>query len=265
MLSRLYEQYGVELAALHEPARNLCSTLRAADWTFCSTDDVEAEITYMRVREAKPKHILELAPRAGYSTFFLLAAVRANGAGLVHSYDLEDLIQRKALLTALGEDSEQLLGRVHRMEVGDARDVFPLAMAANAPVHGRGERSDGPFFDYIFLDADHSAAFGQWLGQAILTRQAALQVHSTRRTPVSIHDAFHNYLPSSEAVSALLELPPSATANVKRTLFSAAKCRIGRHNWQQLLKVRARACAACTSSLPMHGSATNNPSIFFEI
>ena len=289
LVSTLYRKYGAELHPLRQPARALCSALRAKDPTYCSTDDVEAELTYMRVREARPAHVLELAPRAGYSTFFLLSAVRANGVGTVHSYDLEDLLQRPELLVALGGGprAATLLAEAHRLEVGDARRSLP----------GRMATGDGrPFFEYIFLDADHSAAFGGWLGGTLLATQAALlqaqagaaggrrQAAGGRspasavqqRTPVSMHDAFHGVLPSSEAVGALRALPPSALATVRSAgLYTAAKCRLGADSWRGLQRVRARAYADSlaasgsptgTSSLaePMH-AATNNPTMFFWV
>ena len=121
VLSRLYHKYATELARLRKPAQVLCAELRASDKSFCASDDIESEITYMRVREAAPAAVLELAPRAGYSTFFLLAAQRATGAGgVVHSYDLENVLQRGNLTAAL-----QLFGHfefeaAHVLHVGDA-------------------------------------------------------------------------------------------------------------------------------------------------
>ena len=52
--------------------------------------DLEAEITYMRIRELRPEKVMELSPNCGWSTHYLLSALRDNGAGELHSYDLVD-------------------------------------------------------------------------------------------------------------------------------------------------------------------------------
>ena len=259
-LERLYRRYAHELKALQAPARTLCSSLRAADRSFCSTDDVEAELTYMRVREALPAHILELAPRAGYSTFFLLAALLANrpSAGLVHSFDLEDLIQRPMLLRALGQltapnTSSAFFKSAHRLVVGDAKELLPPRMG----------RQGSPFFDYLFLDADHSGQFGTWLGHAVLRRQAVLQAGTGRRTPVSMHDVYHNYLPSAEAHNAFEQLPASALTAARGSLFTAAKCRLGTKGWRALS--RARKVHGLLRKAPYMHVASNNPTLFFEL
>ena len=271
-LARLYRRYTHELKALQAPARALCSSLRAADRSFCSTDDVEAELTYMRVREARPAHILELAPRAGYSTFFLLAALLANrpSPGLVHSFDLEDLIQRPLLLRALGEltapnssgrrhvgarRSNAFFLSTHRLVVGDAKELLPPLMGSQG----------SPFFDYLFLDADHSGNFGTWLGHAVLRRQAVLQAGTGRRTPVSMHDVYHNYLPSAEAHNAFEQLPASALTAARGSLFTAAKCRLGTKGWRALSRARKVYIHGLLRKAPYMHVASNNPTLFFVL
>ena len=159
-LTRLYRKYGAELAGLRAPARDLCAALRSQDRSFCASDDVESEITYMRVREASPAKVLELSPRAGYSSFFLLAAQRATGqGGLVHSYDLEDVLQRANLSAALRRlpytpfgTPSGLRASEHWLHVGDARLTLPERLDA-----GGG----APSFGYLFFDSAHTQSCSQ--------------------------------------------------------------------------------------------------------
>ena len=53
--------------------------------------DIEAELTYLLIREFKPESIVECAPCGGWSTTWLLNALKDNGFGELYSYDLVDL------------------------------------------------------------------------------------------------------------------------------------------------------------------------------
>lgn len=53
-------------------------------------DDIEAETTYLLLREFEPRTVVEIAPDGGWSTSWLLAALRDNGHGHLYSYDLFD-------------------------------------------------------------------------------------------------------------------------------------------------------------------------------
>jgi hypothetical protein len=271
-LSRLYGKYAGELDRLRAPARSLCATLRATDRSFCASDDVESEITYMRVREAAPARVLELAPRAGYSTFFLLAAQHATGrGGIVHSYDLEAVFRRADVSSALRQSFAgsslpfSRLGDKHELHVGDAQLTLPARLDAGG---GR------PFFGYLFLDAAHTGPFGAWIGTELLVRQARLV---PRGTPASIHDVFHNFLPSEEGHAALravrdtLGAESEAWRRLRATAFTAGKCRVGEAGWQALVRARRRALsdhagrARPPAAAYMHMGATNNPTVFFDV
>ena len=55
-------------------------------------DDVEAEVTYLLIRDRNPKLIMEMSPNGGWSTTWILRALRDNGAGgQLWSYDLHDM------------------------------------------------------------------------------------------------------------------------------------------------------------------------------
>ncbi len=143
---------------------------------FPALDDLEAEVTYLLIRDKRPKVMLEISPNAGWSTTWILSALRDNGDGELWSYDLHDTSARfvpKALAR----------GRWHLVQ-GDARDTTKTA----------------PRFDYLFLDSDHRKEFAEWYVEALLPR-------ARRGTVVSVHDVFHSGMPSEEGavVQAWLE------------------------------------------------------------
>ena len=43
-------------------------------------DDVEAEITYLLIREFRPKNVVEISPCGGWSTSWILTALKDNGS-----------------------------------------------------------------------------------------------------------------------------------------------------------------------------------------
>jgi predicted O-methyltransferase YrrM len=120
-------------------------------------DDTEAEITYLLLRHYCPETVVEVSPCDGWSTCWILHALRDNGAGHLHSYDLHDRATRN-VPTGLSAHWE-----LHK---GDAR-------AARFPDR----------IDYLFVDSDHSAEFAHWYIDTLISRL-------TPGTPVSVHDVF---------------------------------------------------------------------------
>ena len=57
-------------------------------------DDLEAEITYLLLRATKPAAVVELGTFHGWSTSWILSALRDNGSGHLHSFDLIDNVVR---------------------------------------------------------------------------------------------------------------------------------------------------------------------------
>jgi predicted O-methyltransferase YrrM len=53
-------------------------------------DDIEAEITYLLLRELRPAAVVEIGTFHGWSTTWILRALRANDTGHLYSYDLVD-------------------------------------------------------------------------------------------------------------------------------------------------------------------------------
>jgi len=123
-------------------------------------DDIEAEVTYLLVRAFRPATVVEIAPDRGWSTSWLLSALRDNGTGHLYSYDVFDYSTR-----AVPRD---LASGRWTFTLGDVTlppDCFP------------------PSIDFLFLDAAHSAPFARWYLRQLLPRLRP-------GTPVAIHDIF---------------------------------------------------------------------------
>ena len=164
----LYERAGYSDWQRFPPYRWARTTMRrlGLDWErtrymIPQLDDIEAELTYMRIREGRPERVVEVSPFRGWSTTWMLHALRDNGAGTLISFDrIED--SRRFVPIELADERWTLI-------VGDVRDRM----------------SDMPeLIDYLFIDSDHRRPFAEWyLGELV-----------PRVVPgagVSIHDIFH--------------------------------------------------------------------------
>ncbi len=101
--------------------------------------DLEAEITYLRIREFRPKNVVEISPASGWSTSWILHALKDNGAGTLHSFDLTDACV-KTIPSSLSSNRWEF----YQGDVKQNLDKlsFPI--------------------DYLFIDSDHSASFAAW-------------------------------------------------------------------------------------------------------
>ena len=124
-------------------------------------DDIEAEITYLLVREGRPENIVEISPSSGWSSSWMLQALKDNGSGMLHSFDIIN-------------DSEYLLP----LDLTQGRWEFIVGDARRTIRHGP------PTIDFLFMDSDHSETFAEWYTGAVLTRL-------NPGTMVAVHDVFH--------------------------------------------------------------------------
>lgn len=138
-------------------------------------DDIEAEITYLLVRRFRPAVVLEVAPYYGWSTTWLLHALRDNGAGRLDSYDLVDY-SRWTVPPALAR------GR-WRFTQGDIRDFVD-------------ELPKG--IGFLFLDAAHTVEFARWYLDNLFPRLAP-------GTIVGVHDIFRGHFAPMPETAVLLE------------------------------------------------------------
>ena len=81
---RLYQEYAGDLRAAREAQRELLATrpMRA------KLDDLEAEILYLVLRDVRPASVAELGSFHGWSTSWILRAVRDNDFGTLRTVEL---------------------------------------------------------------------------------------------------------------------------------------------------------------------------------
>lgn len=133
-------------------------------------DDVEAETTYLLLREFKPQTVVEIAPDGGWSTYWLLAALRDNGSGRLFSYDLFDHCTRTV-------PRELADGRWTFSQGDITRQLWQLPRR----------------IDYLFMDCDHSAQFARWYLRELFPRLSP-------GTPISVHDIYPESFGESRVV-----------------------------------------------------------------
>jgi predicted O-methyltransferase YrrM len=126
-------------------------------------DDIEAEICYLTVRALRPHTVIEVGSFHGWSTSWLLRALRDNGDGVLHTYDRVDHAVRTL--------PDELTRTRWRFTHGDVR-------AAELP--------DDPGF--VLIDARHTAGFARWYTAGILDRLKP-------GVAVAVHDVFHGRRP----------------------------------------------------------------------
>jgi len=130
-------------------------------------DDVEAEITYLLIREFKPKTIVEISPCGGWSTSWILQAIKDNKLGKLYSYDLVD-DSTKTIPPDLSKDKWFFI----KGDIKENINKLPKKI------------------DYLFMDSNHSADFAQWYIQKLFPKLKS-------GIPISVHDVFHTADPSS--------------------------------------------------------------------
>lgn len=127
-------------------------------------DDIEAELTYLFLRAREPRSVVEIGALHGWSTTWILRALRDTGRGALHSYDLID----RAARTVPGDLAADRWTFHH----GDVRTGLEIP----------GD------LGYLFIDAAHTASFARWYIAHVFPRVPS-------GTPVSVHDVFHGRRP----------------------------------------------------------------------
>lgn len=190
-------------------------------------DDIEAEVTYLLVRAFRPATVVEIAPDRGWSTTWLLAALRDNGNGHLYSYDVHDYSTR-----AVPRD------------LADGRWTFTQGDVTRPP-----DRLP-PRIDYLFLDAAHSAPFARWYLTELLPRLRP-------GTPVGIHDIF----PPAERLDRFGEagVVQDWLAKRRAPYFTAAPT-ASLDAYDRLMALKRELGLAA----PIHSSQAN-PMVFFQM
>lgn len=162
------DRYAATLYRTHREALARARTAQRrllANGAKAQLDDVEAELTYLFVRDRAPGTVVELGALHGWSTTWILRALHDAGddgrSGELHSYDLIDRAARTV-----------------PADLADGRWTFH---------HGdiRGNLGELPEnIDYLFIDAAHTAGFARWYIDRVFPQVPP-------GTPVSVHDVFH--------------------------------------------------------------------------
>lgn len=137
--------------------------------------DIESELTYLRIREYRPPVVIEFSPASGWSTSWILHALRDNGAGELYSFDLVET--SKNVL-----DPELTNGRWHLI-IGD--------VVQNLKQFPRNAT-------YLFIDSAHTGEFADWYINNVFPLFPA-------GTNVSVHDILkYRYQPGCGPESEVL-------------------------------------------------------------
>ena len=197
--------------------------LRTILWPML--DDIEAEITYLLIRDRNPKVIIEMSPNGGWSTTWILQALRDNGSeGQLWSYDLHD--------TSTKLVPKQLAhGRWHFI-LGDVRQTIQHL----------------PDFDYLFIDSDHTQEFAEWYVPILLGR-------ARLGCTVSVHDIFGTAALSDEGRVVATWLKERGISYW--TPSPAAQPHVS----QELIEERARLGI----NYDVRPRRTTNPMMFFDL
>ncbi len=124
-------------------------------------DDIDCEIAYLLIRRFRPRTVVEISPCGGWSTTWLLSALRDVGQGHLYSYDLIDDSTRTV--------PPRLSERRWTFTLGDVRKL-----ESTLPAH----------IDYLFMDAEHSRTFAEWYLSVLVPRVVPGGI-------VSVDDIFH--------------------------------------------------------------------------
>lgn len=222
-IRRLYAEYADQL---HEVRAEQGEFLARAGRGFTAQlDDIEAEITYLLLRERRPELVIELGTLHGWSTTWILRALRDNGTGSLRSHDRATRVCANV--------PEELRG-AWEFVPGDIRETLPKLP----------ERTE-----YLFVDADHGARFARWYLQRLVEPHEAPM-------RVSVHDVFHWRFakPYSEGSVVLDWL-----ATRSQPWFTAARAR-AREEFERINELRREL--GFTADLK---SSKRNPMLYFEL
>ncbi|RKS06838.1 putative O-methyltransferase YrrM [Nocardiopsis sp. Huas11] len=224
LIGDLYRRYRDPLAEVRDAQREFLR--RTKGRLTPQLDDLEAEITYLLLRERRPDTVMELGTFHGWSTTWILSALRDNGRGTLHSFDIVDNVVANV-------PDELALGR-WEFHKGDVRQ-------------NTAEIPEG--IDYLFVDAAHNARFAKWYLAELFPRVAP-------GTPVSVHDVFHGKraLPLTEGAVVLSWLRRTGTE------FLTVSRRKAPAPYTALMELREDLGLGA----PVRTS-TDNPMIFFRM
>jgi predicted O-methyltransferase YrrM len=222
-ITGLYRKYTSDLAAVIEQQRKFHLANRSR--MTPQLDDLEAEITYLLLRDFRPEKVMELGTFHGWSTTWMLSALRDNGTGHLYSFDMIDNVLQNVPAELSGDRWTFIQGDMKTNLEQIPRDV-----------------------DYLFVDADHGKRFGQWYLENMFPLMPS-------GIPVSVHDVFHGRKPRvwSEGSVVVAWLQERGVP-----LFTASR-KNSRSNFESLNRVRSEL------GIEGARGTTANPMVFFNL
>lgn len=222
----LYAQYADGVAATLSKAEMTFRSAQLSGWEpRVQFDDLESEMLYLLIRDTAPQTVVEVSPCDGWSSLWMLQALKDNDSGQLHSYDLHSGATRFI--------PEELKNRWSFTEV-DVRtlDDFPEQI------------------DFLLIDSAHTGSFANWYIRTLLPRMAP-------DAPVVIHDMerLTAFFPGSEGgkVRRLLRQAGEPSWTLSSRTFA------GKQRAEEVRKNRREV------GLPNHEIATQrNPAIFLR-
>jgi hypothetical protein len=222
-VSELYREFAGEVAAVGKQQRAYAEAMGSR--MTPQLDDLEVEITYLLLRATRPAVVMELGTFHGWSTSWILSALRDNGEGQLHSFDIIDNVRRNV--------PDELADGRWTFVQGDVKDTVGRVPADTA---------------YLFVDAAHNSRFARWYLRELFPRVPA-------GIPVSVHDVYHfrATLPLHEGRVVVRWL------DARRTPFFTPSRAKARATYDKLNALRDELGLA-----PVRG-AGDNPMIFFRM
>lgn len=199
----------------------------------------------------RPTVVWEVAPNVGYSTVWILSALKDNDNG-AHLYSF-DLVDRHAIDSYLSDCCADLdLESWHYIK-GDFQETVELLANHSLMI---------PAPDYFYVDADHDPSFAVFYTEYVLSILA-------KPTAVSIHDVFRwaGHWPGSE--DHLMPEGEIVVQWMKGRVASKRICGIftvsNKYSpgvWESVHSILAHVLPA--GVLPIHGDPSN-PTLYFKL
>jgi predicted O-methyltransferase YrrM len=84
------------------------------------------DLFYALVRIYKPKKVVELGTKAGYSAYHIARALRANGKGHLYCYDLWEKYPFSSVPKSVAQKNLRKYEDIVKFKLNDARKVYKL-------------------------------------------------------------------------------------------------------------------------------------------
>jgi hypothetical protein len=242
-LNVLYKKYHDDLIIVRNLAKEFCENFKVPKgWPHlhvCQYGLIESEINYLRIRELKPKYVLEVSSAIGYSTLWILKALEDNNIGELYSFDVFNTPWPNVL-------SEKIKIRWKFIN-GDVRQTI---------INKEIQKIN---FDYIFIDTAHEKMFTKWYVKNIIENWSL----RNKTVLFSVHDIYSltDDMPLIEGIIVLQWLSYSQMA---KNVFSVSSS-VNKNFHDKIVKIRENVLGIEESKKAIGGTNyLNSCSLFFE-